>query len=772
MKRYRCLPCLFVALFLGTVSLQAQKTRYVVIVMLDGARYSETFGDSSHSLIPFMWNDLRPQGAIYTKYYNDGKTQTNPGHASVLSGTWQYISNDGSEYSHSPSIFEYLRKQKNIPATECWVALGKAKLNVLANSTHPEYGATYGASVRTSDDPASDQLTMGNVQYVLTNHRSRITIANFANTDIDGHAGSWEKYTASIKKADSLIAVLWNFIQNDLELKNKTTLIVTNDHGRHTTDFVNHGDGCDGCRHIMLMVLGPDTPKGAIDSTLTRQIDIAPTIGKMMRFGTPFAAGKVIESAIASAENVSLSFKNAPTGKIAGDYPLQWSLGAVKETVYTNIELSGDGGRTWQVLLSSPTRDSLFLWKTTEVPDGTRYWLRIQIYGDTSYGLVQTQNEFTIDNPGNGTPDITLLSPDRNIIIVGTSQITWQAADAEGDQLSISLYGSTDNGISWSTIVSGLANTGTYDWNTSEFANSKSFVIKIACSDGTNIKTILSPRFEVDNFRQKIQSVKQMEGVGNGIISIHVCMPEQLTGNVYQIQFNETPPLPKRYSVMNITTNTAVLSNILFPGDGSEGPLFDGLRLAVTDYEEPVHNPDSTRWTVGVSTLFSKVLLPELVLPEGNVQAVPEAADYEIRISNTVIDTSKEYFGALPTLLYFTVYNTSLKKKTPIVLSELSPDGILSFGDDLYLFKKDSSGKDVLTWEIFIDGEEGSTLPQPGDIYKVATYKPITGNDLFEFTAMTTSVKEMAGAPGTFSLSQNFPNPFNPVTTVLASIPN
>ena len=35
--------------------------------------------------------------------------------------------------------------------------------------------------------------------------------------------------------------------------KDKTTLIVSNDHGRHIDSkggFQNHGDDCAGCRHI------------------------------------------------------------------------------------------------------------------------------------------------------------------------------------------------------------------------------------------------------------------------------------------------------------------------------------------------------------------------------------------------------------------------------------------------------------------------------------------------------------------------------------------
>ena len=73
-------------------------------------------------------------------------------------------------------------------------------------------------------------------------------------------------------------------------------MFVVNDHGRHTRDFTDHGDRCEGCQHIMLLVIGPDTRKGVTDPTPCRQIDIAPTVGRLLRFETPYAVGTAITS--------------------------------------------------------------------------------------------------------------------------------------------------------------------------------------------------------------------------------------------------------------------------------------------------------------------------------------------------------------------------------------------------------------------------------------------------------------------------------------------
>ncbi|MFQ5605183.1 MAG: T9SS type A sorting domain-containing protein [bacterium] len=279
----------------------AQQTENVFIAVIDGARYTETFGDSAHQYIPKIWNELRPLGTIYTSFYIDGQTKTNPGHASVLTGTWQNIDNIGLQRPNKPTLFEYFRKQKNTSPTENFVVLGKTKLNIISNSNHPEYGSAYRASVKTSSLQYDDNQTLENIKSVINDYHPRLVITNLAETDNKGHAGTWGGYVNAIKKVDNLIFELWNIIQTDSLYRNKTTLFVTNDHGRHSFDFTSHGDQCEGCRHIMLLVVGPDTPAGVVDANERKQIDIAPTVGHLLKIATPYSAGNVLETALVTA---------------------------------------------------------------------------------------------------------------------------------------------------------------------------------------------------------------------------------------------------------------------------------------------------------------------------------------------------------------------------------------------------------------------------------------------------------------------------------------
>ncbi len=279
----------------------SQFTENVFIVVIDGPRYSETFGDSTHTYIPVMWNILKPLGTFYSSFYNNGTTKTNSGHSSILTGTWQSIKNDGSERPSMPTLFECYRKQVDTSANACYVVLGKSKLDVLSHSLHPDYGPEFSASIKYSEKEEDDCKTLENIKEVVTKYHPKILVANFAGVDIAAHDEDFVSYTSKIKTADSLMGELWTFIQNDSIYKNKTTLFITNDHGRHLdsvkTGFHDHGDDCEGCRHVSLLIIGPDTPVGAVDTTIYEQIDVAPTISRMLKFEMPYVTGKIIESA-------------------------------------------------------------------------------------------------------------------------------------------------------------------------------------------------------------------------------------------------------------------------------------------------------------------------------------------------------------------------------------------------------------------------------------------------------------------------------------------
>jgi hypothetical protein len=264
----------------------------VIVVVIDGARYSETFG-GGNTFIPHLYDDLRPQGYLYTNFRiaHEGKTETNPGHASILSGTWQQISNDGLQRPTKPTTFEYFRKELGSSITDNYIIGGKAKLGILAYSNDPGYGVDYGASSSCAD--VSDNSVYNNLIYVMETYQPKQILVSFSDTDKRGHSGIWSSYVNALTNADNLVFQLWQHIEaGDYGyLPSNTTMFVTNDHGRHTTDFTGHGDNCDGCEHIMLFAIGRNVLPGVENSDLHYQIDLASTAGDLLNFSTPQSVG-------------------------------------------------------------------------------------------------------------------------------------------------------------------------------------------------------------------------------------------------------------------------------------------------------------------------------------------------------------------------------------------------------------------------------------------------------------------------------------------------
>jgi hypothetical protein len=470
--------------------------------------------------------------------------------------------------------------------------------------------------------------------------------------------------------------------------------------------------------------------------------------------------------------NVSLQWRSSFAGKIAGTVRLAWSVGAAADTLTTNLDYSKDGGGTWQLLAYSSSKDSTFDWNTLLVPDGTRYLLRVQVFGDTSYGVVQTAQRFIVDNPTNGAPDLALFSPRKQETVSGTYVVRWFAEDPEGIPLRISILESGDSGTSWQPVAVDLPNTGSYDWDSKLSANSNSYMLKLTTSDGSQTSEAISEKFVLRNIRETIGSVKHTAGSGDGRVVVNTVNPSLLTGHSYRVTILDTGSTTKRYSVFDVARNSPVLQNIPIDGNGGEGPLFDGLRISIFDYPEPLNNRDSTRWTRGSSTLTSQVSIPTIYLGTDTVKGIAYRADYQFRLADHVVDTASTFLGAPPTPLYYSVWNTTENHQVDVVVNELDGDGKISRFDEIYILEKDRRGQPTLTWMIFFSGDDKAILPISGDLFTLKTFKPLRATDVFEFSTTVTSLaNERDLLPDRIVLSQNYPNPFNPSTRISFILP-
>ena len=267
-------------------------TENVFVVVIDGARYTETFGDPTHKYIPHIWYLLRPQGAIHTRLYNRGQTDTLGGHATMLTGNHCWISwPEEGQLSRptTPTLFEYFRASTGAGETTTWLIANHLRsLAGMTHSEHPGYGAAYGASRYLG--PGSDYMLWQDVASIMDQHHPQLVVVNLHATDVYGHQGNWQEYTRHIMVADRVVYEMWQKIQRHPFYADRTTLIVTNDHGRHTYDFRHHGDCCEGCQHVMLLALGPDVRRGHKAGMVEWGLhDIGATVGWLMDLPMPYA---------------------------------------------------------------------------------------------------------------------------------------------------------------------------------------------------------------------------------------------------------------------------------------------------------------------------------------------------------------------------------------------------------------------------------------------------------------------------------------------------
>jgi len=278
-------------------------TENVIIVVIDGARYSETWGDSTHRNIPHLANELSKSGVVNTQFYNDGPTYTSAGHTAITTGFYQEIDNSGKELPMYPSIFQYWNAKYLMDKDRAWIIASKDKLEVLNNCQFNEFNNLYEPSTDCGisglgSGYRDDSITFDMVIKVLSDNHPKLTFVNFREPDYSAHSNNWDKYIQGIRSTDEYLFQIWEYVQNDCYYKGKTTLFVTNDHGRHLDSiqggFASHGDSCLGCRHINFYAFGPDFKKGVILNNKRELIDISATISELLHFRMEFGKGEIM----------------------------------------------------------------------------------------------------------------------------------------------------------------------------------------------------------------------------------------------------------------------------------------------------------------------------------------------------------------------------------------------------------------------------------------------------------------------------------------------
>lgn len=323
------------------------KTQNVILITLDGARTQEVFGgldveilkdktrrgkiedtalykkywaataeERREKLLPFFWGTLMKQhGSIAgNRSLNSAMMTTNkmwfsyPGYSEILTGQAHddVINSNDSKRNPYPSVLEFVKKKLGLSKSQAalfgswdvfkWIGEHQEGA-VTINAGHESYESK-DPDIRVMsklqpeklspwDSVRFDYFTFRFAMDHLKTHQPRVMHIAFGETDDWAHEGRYAEMLDSFHRNDRQLKELWEFLQSHPKYKDKTSIIVTIDHGRGNTikDWTDHGEKVPEAQYIWAAFISPDVAlRGEWKNTETiYQNQIAATLCRLLK---------------------------------------------------------------------------------------------------------------------------------------------------------------------------------------------------------------------------------------------------------------------------------------------------------------------------------------------------------------------------------------------------------------------------------------------------------------------------------------------------------
>jgi len=310
---------LIVFLFSGASAAWAGRTENVILVIADGVRWQEVFTGADPGLLndkeggswenaaelrrkywhedplerrrmlfPFLWSTVASQGQIYGNRARGSIARvTNtfwfsyPGYNEMSTGIFDPRI-DSNEFGPNPnvSVFEWLNTrpgfQGKVEIFGTWATFAdifngaRSKLPIRAGATLVDARDTsergkllrelYDTTTRLEGADPYDSFVHVVLREHLRRNHPRVLFVGYGDTDIFQHMGRYDAFLATAHTFDAYLAELWTQLQSMPQYKDKTTLMISTDHGRGSgPEWKDHGTGQAGSDAVWLAVIGPDT---------------------------------------------------------------------------------------------------------------------------------------------------------------------------------------------------------------------------------------------------------------------------------------------------------------------------------------------------------------------------------------------------------------------------------------------------------------------------------------------------------------------------------
>lgn len=313
------LASLLLFLFHFSAAQKKTKTENIILITLDGFRWQEVFtgADSSFmkqqtflkdpnlkekfwrsnqeerrkALLPFMWTTLATQGQLYGNRALGSKVDVSnnqlfsyPGYNEILTGSAdnERIHSNDKIYNPNTTVLEFLNNQQRFKGKVAAFTSWDVFPYIINDKRSGIYVSTGVQEVKTTnptdaekmlnkmilsvpnplEDVRLDAFTFYYGLEYLKKNKPKVLYFSFDETDDFAHRGEYGAYLNSANYTDKFISELWTYLQSETQYKNKTTLIITSDHGRgdNTETWTDHGQGVPVASQIWMTIIGPDTP--------------------------------------------------------------------------------------------------------------------------------------------------------------------------------------------------------------------------------------------------------------------------------------------------------------------------------------------------------------------------------------------------------------------------------------------------------------------------------------------------------------------------------
>lgn len=282
--------------------------------------------ENRKKLMPFMWNTIAKEGQIYGNRYKKSYVNlTNnmvfsyPGYNEILTGQAddKNINSNDKNYNKNVTILEKINQMpayKGKVAAFCsWdvfpyiindkrsgIPVNAGYMNAEGNLSEIEkfLNETQKQAPIIWESVRLDMFTHHYAKEYIKKNQPKVVYIAYGETDDFAHEGAFDYYIKSLNTTDSMIADLWNYVQNNPFYKDNTYFIISTDHGRgvgaqEDSIWTSHGKDVKGADQTWLAVIGPNIKaKGEIKkSSQLYNNQIAATIAKTI--GLEYTGNKV-----------------------------------------------------------------------------------------------------------------------------------------------------------------------------------------------------------------------------------------------------------------------------------------------------------------------------------------------------------------------------------------------------------------------------------------------------------------------------------------------